>query len=235
MTRYGSVLTTASLLLVGCATTIPKELVNAKTAYGEASKGPAATLAPEELQDARAALNDAERSFGDTGASDETRRLAIEAETKAEAAQSRCRLVASQSPLPKVVTNTLTETVIDHKLVSLPANVLFAFDQSTLLPGATKHLNAAVEALRAAKADQKELRVVVEGHTDSIGTREYNQELSERRAKAVRDFLVAHGQDPSFVTVKAKGKDEPFTSNATQEGRANNRRVEIFVLKPENK
>jgi OOP family OmpA-OmpF porin len=209
--------------------------VNARVAYQHAADSPAATFASSDLHDAHMTLNDAERSFGATGDSKETRRIALEAEAKADEAATKCQTLACPMPEPKIVTNTVTRTVVEQKLLTIPASVLFAFDQDTLLPGATKHLEAAVSALRTAKADKKEVHVIVEGHTDSIGTAEYNQKLSERRADAVRNYLVAHGQDASFVTVRAKGLTEPFTSNETVEGRSNNRRVEIYISKPADK
>ena len=77
--------------------------------------------------------------------------------------------------------------------------------------------------------DKPNMRVSVEGHTDSIGSDAYNQKLSERRAQAVRDYLVSQGIDAARISVKGWGKAKPVASNKTEAGRAENRRVEIIA------
>jgi OOP family OmpA-OmpF porin len=71
--------------------------------------------------------------------------------------------------------------------------------------------------------------VQIIGHTDNTGTSDYNQKLSEQRAATVRDFLVKNGVDPSKITILGKGETSPIADNATKEGRAKNRRVEVMV------
>jgi OOP family OmpA-OmpF porin len=104
--------------------------------------------------------------------------------------------------------------------------VNFDFDKATLKPETMVILNEA-----AALLDKHE-RVVVEvaGHTDSIGTETYNQGLSERRAKAVQDYLVSKGVKASRLSAKGYGESLPIASNDTEAGRAENRRVELIVL-----
>jgi OOP family OmpA-OmpF porin len=104
--------------------------------------------------------------------------------------------------------------------------VHFDFDKSTLKPEAIVVLNKAVALL------QQHERVVVEvaGHTDSIGSDAYNQKLSERRAIAVKDYLTSKGIKASRLTAKGYGESMPVASNDTEEGRAENRRVEMIVL-----
>lgn len=104
--------------------------------------------------------------------------------------------------------------------------VHFDFDKSTLRPEAKVILNEA-----AALLEQHE-RVVVEvaGHTDSVGTDQYNQGLSERRANAVRDYLVEKGIRASRLTAVGYGESRPVATNDTAEGRQENRRVELVVL-----
>jgi outer membrane protein OmpA-like peptidoglycan-associated protein len=72
--------------------------------------------------------------------------------------------------------------------------------------------------------------IEVVGHTDDVGDDAYNQELSEQRAKAVRDYLVAAGVDGSKIVTVGMGESMPVASNATEEGRADNRRVDVLVL-----
>jgi OOP family OmpA-OmpF porin len=75
------------------------------------------------------------------------------------------------------------------------------------------------------------IKVQLEGHTDSYGSDEYNQSLSERRVTAVRDYLVAHAAPATkIVKVIGYGEVKPIDTNETDEGRANNRRVELRVV-----
>jgi OOP family OmpA-OmpF porin len=104
--------------------------------------------------------------------------------------------------------------------------VNFEFDSSALSPQAQLILQAAVEAL----GEGGDVRVEVAGHTDSVGTEEYNQGLSERRARSVADYLSNHGVDRFRLTVAGYGETRPVASNDTADGRAQNRRVELNVL-----
>jgi OOP family OmpA-OmpF porin len=88
-------------------------------------------------------------------------------------------------------------------------------------------LDEAVEILKK----HPEIKIVIEGHTDSIGTIPYNQKLSERRAKAVYDYFISKGIDPSRMRTVGYGKLRPKADNSTAEGRAINRRVELKVEK----
>jgi len=73
-------------------------------------------------------------------------------------------------------------------------------------------------------------RIQIYGHTDDIGTKEYNQELSERRARSVRDYLVEAGIDPEIVSTKGFGKSNPLVAGDSPEVRARNRRVELAII-----
>jgi OmpA-OmpF porin, OOP family len=76
------------------------------------------------------------------------------------------------------------------------------------------------------------VHVDIRGYTDSTGTPEYNQKLSERRANAVKDYLEAHGVASGVVSAQGFGEENPLASNATKEGRAENRRVTIRFTAP---
>jgi len=104
--------------------------------------------------------------------------------------------------------------------------VNFDFDKATLKPEAKVVLNEAAALL------SKHDRVVVQiaGHTDSMGSETYNQGLSERRANAVQAYLVDKGVKASRLSAKGYGESRPVASNDTEEGRAENRRVEMIVL-----
>lgn len=101
----------------------------------------------------------------------------------------------------------------------------FAFDSSVLDERAQRTLDEAVAVLKRRPSAVMSLI----GHTDSIGTDAYNQGLSERRARAVADYLTANGIDRDRLTVSGKGENNPIASNATAEGRAENRRVELVI------
>ena len=77
--------------------------------------------------------------------------------------------------------------------------------------------------------DDPNVRISIIGFTDSIGTEEYNLRLSMRRAQATADYLISQGVSPSQILAKGLGEAEPRASNETEAGRAQNRRVEIYL------
>jgi len=111
-------------------------------------------------------------------------------------------------------------------VITLADGVLFASGKSDLLVGAQLKLNSVADALTQQDPESK---MVVEGHTDSQGRMSYNQELSERRAQSVRDYLVSRGIAADRVSSRGYGSTRSVSDNASAEGRANNRRVEIIV------
>lgn len=112
-------------------------------------------------------------------------------------------------------------------VITLSGSVLFASAKWDLLPTARARLNDVATAL--SKSDPQS-KFVVEGHTDSKGTAEYNQNLSQHRAQAVRDYLVSRGIASERIVAQGFGLTRSIADNASAEGRANNRRVEIVVL-----
>ena len=102
----------------------------------------------------------------------------------------------------------------------------FELNQSALLPGADETLSTVVTFLEAFP----EVSVLITGHTCSLGTSEYNLQLSERRAEQVADYLKGHGIDSDRLVVAARGDSEPLSSNLTERGRQLNRRVEVVQL-----
>jgi outer membrane protein OmpA-like peptidoglycan-associated protein len=110
-------------------------------------------------------------------------------------------------------------------VVTLSGGVLFRSAESTLMPSARVKLDQVANALLAIRARN----LIVEGHTDSRGTDAYNRNLSQRRADAVRDYLVQRGYPADHIQSRGQGEGSPIANNASAEGRANNRRVEIVV------
>lgn len=113
----------------------------------------------------------------------------------------------------------------DDLIVMLPADVTFAFDKSDIRPRFYGVLSRFADTINAYPGTDIE----VVGHTDSVGSDGYNLGLSERRGRAVADFLVTQSTDPARLVVEAMGETEPVASNATVDGRAANRRVELIV------
>lgn len=110
-------------------------------------------------------------------------------------------------------------------VITLSGSVLFASDKATLLPEARTRLGQVTTAL----LDTKERHLSIEGYTDSQGKDAYNLDLSQRRADAVRTYLISQGYPPDLISAHGAGKAAPIADNATAEGRANNRRVEIII------
>lgn len=110
-------------------------------------------------------------------------------------------------------------------LIVSMSDVLFDFNQATLKPGAKLRL-AKVSGIILAYPD---LKLEIDGFTDNKGTPQYNMTLSDKRAKAVRDFLVSQGVGTDAVTTKGFGESNPVATNATAAGRQQNRRVELVV------
>lgn len=111
----------------------------------------------------------------------------------------------------------------------LNETVYFAFDKSELSSEARAKLDAVAAAI--AEAGDAVLSIKLAGHTDEIGTEAYNQALSERRAGAVRDYLKAKGIAADLLTLTAYGETRPAASNGTEEGRSQNRRVNVEATK----
>jgi len=142
---------------------------------------------------------------------------------KARRAEAEKRAAQAAADLAKFAT---VKQEARGMVISLSGGVLFASAKSDLLPTAQVKLNAVADAL--IKEDPLST-MVVEGHTDSQGADADNQELSQRRAQAVRDYLVSRGVASDRITAQGLGESRAIADNSSAEGRANNRRVEIVV------
>ena len=114
-----------------------------------------------------------------------------------------------------------------YESMNLNASALFDFDKATLKPEGKASLDAVGDKIQSKGATVVDVDVI--GHTDSIGTEEYNQQLSLRRATSVKDYIVSKGVDASIIDVSGKGESQPVADNSTKEGRAQNRRVEVRI------
>jgi OmpA-OmpF porin, OOP family len=140
--------------------------------------------------------------------------------------------LASSAAMAAYVTDVLLEpappaAVVRFEKNTLSATALFDFNKASLKNGGKAALHDLDEAIKARGTNVVNIDIV--GRTDSSGPAEYNMALSLRRAEAVRDFIVSEGIDPSIIDVSGEGESNPVASNATPEGRAQNRRVDIHV------
>ena len=103
--------------------------------------------------------------------------------------------------------------------------IQFEFDSDAITPESGPTLNLVAELL----IKNPRLKIICLAHTDSVGTAEYNLDLSERRARSVKSFLVKQGVSPPSIRFKGMGYSMPLTDNSTDAGRARNRRVEFRV------
>lgn len=128
-------------------------------------------------------------------------------------------------PLPQYPASVKPVEVVEPEVITLPSDVLFAFNKSDLSPAAQSQLDSLMSKLQF--ADVVSIKVI--GHTDSVGSDEYNQALSERRASSVAAYLLSQGIAPSKLASEGKGESQPLADNETDEGRAKNRRVELHI------
>ncbi|MGC2697125.1 MAG: OmpA family protein [Candidatus Angelobacter sp.] len=165
------------------------------------------------LQQQQALTQQAEQARLQAQQSDQARQQAIQ-----QAEEQRQRLLTQLNQVLQ------TRDSARGLIVSM-SDVLFDFNQATLKPGAKLRL-AKISGIILAYPD---LKLEIDGFTDNKGTPSYNMVLSEKRAKAVRDFLVAQGVSSDAVNTKGLGESSPVASNATAAGRQQNRRVELVV------
>jgi outer membrane protein OmpA-like peptidoglycan-associated protein len=147
-----------------------------------------------------------------------------------EAADARLARESARADLREAMaTITAVRESARGLIVSLP-NILFATDRAELKPEGREALAKISGILQVAEG----YSLSIEGHTDSVGAGDYNQDLSERRAASVREYLVQQGLSNRDITAKGMGESQPVASNDTSSGRQTNRRVEIVVVESPN-
>jgi len=197
-----------------------------------------AAEAARQMQEAQAAARAARRQQAEA---DQARAAAIAAQQRAQGEADRALLSAREAQQERQAAerekaelrqrleqqlNMILETRATARgLIVNISDVLFDFNKYTLKPGAREKL-AKVSGILLAYPG---LRLQLEGHTDNIGTDEYNLILSQRRADSVRDYLVSQGVGAANVTSIGLGKADPVASNDNGAGRQQNRRVEMVV------
>lgn len=169
----------------------------------------------------------------------ERNRVLLESRTQeAEAAKAAAAQQAQQANAAREEAEAAQRQLADLQakqtergMVLTLGDVLFDTDRATLKPGASSIVDRVATFLK----DNEGTKVIVEGHTDSRGSDEYNQQLSERRAESVADALAFRGIDRSRVEPVGRGKTLPVASNATAAGQQQNRRVELIFSDAEGR
>jgi outer membrane protein OmpA-like peptidoglycan-associated protein len=187
----------------------------AEQAQAEAQRQQAAAMAQQQQAqaDAEAARVAADAAARQTQEAERQRQDAVR-----QKEDMRARLLAQLNQVLQ------TRDTARGLIVSMP-DVLFDFNKYTLKPEARERL-ARVSGIVLAYPD---LKLQIEGYTDAIGSDEYNQTLSEKRAEAVRDYLISSGVSMNNVAAQGMGKADPVADNSTAAGRKLNRRVEMIV------
>jgi outer membrane protein OmpA-like peptidoglycan-associated protein len=180
-----------------------------------------------QLQTARGQLNQTRQTLGQTEAQIQQQQTQLQ-QQRAMAAEQQQKLRELEGKL-KDARDTIAKiaSVKDDDrgmVITLQGEVLFRTAKWELKPGALAKLDQIADALKG-----KEQPILVVGHTDSVGAHDMNMDLSQKRAGAVRDYLVAKGIPTDLVQSQARGPDEPVSDNTSVEGRSANRRVEIIV------
>ncbi|HVW70783.1 MAG TPA: OmpA family protein [Steroidobacteraceae bacterium] len=183
-----------------------------------------AYLAMRHAQAGEARISEARSRQEMARAQEDRTRIQLQAREQ-EARKAKAETEATQAELANArreITD-LQAKQTDRGLVMTLNDVLFDTGRATLKPGADRDMDRLARALK----DNSNTRVIIEGHTDSVGGDEYNQALSERRAESVAMALRERGVPPDRYEVRGLGKEFPIASNATAEGRQQNRRVEV--------
>lgn len=209
-----------SLMLFGCTSMATKQAIqgdydNALRIFN-ALPGNAKECAPQEYAKAEATLAHIDEELSEKHWWF-ARRYNAEADQQvrdtASAVKRKCPETKPPPPPPEQTTFILE-------------GITFDFDKATIRPSSEPTLKEAGNVMQKFEA----VKVRIEGHTDHIGTDAYNQNLSERRAKAVKGYLVNnYGIDPGRIDTVGFGESKPIADNKTDEGRAQNRRIEFVV------
>ena len=243
-----------ALVLAGCASAPQRssELDAARAQVESLAREPLAQqAAPQDLQSARTELAQGEQALQEKRPMTEVDHFAYLARRSAEAGQARVEeiqakqqlaaaqsdrnaiLLAARAREADIVRSQLAATQqqladlqakkTDRGMVVTLGDVLFDSGQATLKPGA----NLVLDRLVTFMAQNPQTKVRIEGHTDSTGSADFNQALSQRRADAVAMALENRGLSSDRVTAIGRGQDFPVASNSSAAGRQQNRRVEI--------
>ncbi|AWL04447.1 OmpA family protein [Massilia oculi] len=234
----------AGIIATGCATSPPSSEVaaaraaidNAGQAIDQASADPrVVNYAPSELERATASLQKAKTAWNDKHDLTATQHFACLAQQRAataqefaneRAAENTVRVAAAE--LNQTLSVAMTQRRSQPSVIAELARkdlIGFAPGKATI-PASAKR---ALDELAATLKSNPEREIVIEGHTDNVGSPRYNQALALRRAEAVRDSLLQRGIASSRIAVRSLGQENPASSNASRIGRMENRRAEVIT------
>jgi outer membrane protein OmpA-like peptidoglycan-associated protein len=250
----GLVLAAAAGLVSGCAST-PKqieELETARAVVPQVESSPRAGVAATNIAEARKALDEANKLAEKGGDVEDIKYNATVASRNAqianekiltaqardeiekgtaerqavlvEAREREAQLAAARAQSLESELAGLKAKKTDRGIVVTLGDLLFDTAKATLKPGAYSTVDRLAEALK----ESPDRKVMIEGHTDSVGNDEYNQELSERRAQSVQAALFERGVSAEQISAIGKGESTPVASNDNAAGRQQNRRVELI-------
>jgi outer membrane protein OmpA-like peptidoglycan-associated protein len=188
---------------------VPPEFDQTDKCITEAAQSPGAKSCPDKIAEAKQMAKEGAEAYWQCRTVTGLAMLAKACQLANEAASCKGRAAAP-------------------KEVVVLKGVNFAFNSAVLTPESKKILDE--DRTVARLKGEPDMKVEVAGHTDSVGSEAYNKKLSEQRAQAVVDYLVSTGVDPKRLKAVGYGKDKPIASNATEAGRAENRRVELQVF-----
>jgi len=185
-----------------------------------------------ELEKTRAELEASRRAAAEAEKAAEAERRRLEAERQAQAERSAelARLEKEQQKTQEELRKTLSQLASVREearglIVTLPGSIYFDVNKADVKPAMRARLTEIARALGTAPNQ----RVLIEGHTDSDGSNEYNLQLSRLRSESVRSVLVAGGVSPDRLEAQGYGETQPIATNATSAGKAQNRRVELVL------
>lgn len=234
----------ASVALAACSTPPNANLEQARSNYTGLQTNPQASkVAALETKEASDYLDKADKAYQDKEDQSKVDQLAYltnqrvevakqtialrnaEANLKnASAQRAQARLDARDAQI-KQLQDSLNAKQTDRGTLVTFGDVLFATDRADLKSSGLVNINKLAQFL----SENPDRKVIVEGYTDSTGTVNHNQSLSERRAGSVRTALVKMGVDPARIVAQGYGKEYPVAENTSVSGRAMNRRVEVTI------
>lgn len=134
-------------------------------------------------------------------------------------------VTTTEKPLEDIIVFNEEGVVIrkdgNNLVLSMPVEILFDFVKE----GVKESLNTLGKAL----AENKDIKLKIDGHTDYIGTEQYNLNLSLKRANSIKNYLIGRGVSANNISIEGYGKQNPVANNSTEAGRAKNRRVEFII------
>ena len=221
-------------VMVGCAPTThfgvpnratwaPGEFDQTEAAIASAERSEGAKYCPEKIAKAKELGKKAAETYWACN-TNEAMALLAEARNLAKEAES-CRAPARVTPPPPPALPAPSPPPAKQPISFHSGH--FEFDKSDLTPETKAELDRAVKILQ----DNPDAVIELQGSTDSVGSDVYNQALGERRAKAVFDYLKSKGINPNRLKTVSLGESKPVASNATDAGRAQNRRVDLVIVK----